>query len=133
MMSEAAATLLAALVGGLFALLCVWIGFCLSRLASERERRTEALFTIYQNIEVLRTQLYAFQKNMIDEGRLHRNWSVSDRAWSVLVAPTAPAYFLLFMNTSITFPRAKKTELSSLCHCVLTLPIGHEFSNQLKQ
>jgi hypothetical protein len=75
MISEAAAaTLEGALVGGAFALLCMWMGFFLSRLASESDRRKEALFTIYHCIEKLKNLLIAFQKQMIDQGTLYPKW-----------------------------------------------------------
>lgn len=71
MIFEAAATLEAALVAGIFGLLGVWIGFTLSRLASEGDRREEALFTMYQNIETVKALIVAFQRRMIDKALLH--------------------------------------------------------------
>jgi hypothetical protein len=83
-MSDAAATLLAGLAGGLFALLAVWIGFLLSRLASEDDRRIQALVVIYQNIEALKNLLIAFQKRMIEKHVLHPKWTRTTE--NVLVA-----------------------------------------------
>jgi hypothetical protein len=74
-MPDAAATLLSCLAAGIFALLCVYIGFVLSRLATEGDRRKEALFTIYQNVETLKNLLVAIQKRMIDVDILHPKWT----------------------------------------------------------
>src|SRR5580698_5202396 len=47
MISDARAALLGALIGGVFGMLGVWVGFYLSRRGSEEDRRTEKLFTLY--------------------------------------------------------------------------------------
>jgi hypothetical protein len=72
---EAQATVIASLIGGAFALLGVWIGFYLSRRASEGDRKTDALSKIYLGTEMLRTLVRAFQKKMIDQSLMHRKWN----------------------------------------------------------
>jgi hypothetical protein len=77
MTPDAAATILAATVGGVFGLLGVAIGFFLGRIAAESDRHKEALFAIYVNIETLKNLLIAFQKRMIDKVVLHPRWAAA--------------------------------------------------------
>jgi hypothetical protein len=83
-MSDAAAALLACLVGGIFGLLGVWMGFALSRIATEKDREKEALFKIYYNVEVTKNLLIAFRKQMIGATELHPKWN--DATENILVA-----------------------------------------------
>jgi hypothetical protein len=77
MLSETAATILAAMIAGVFGLAGVWIGFYLSKRASEGDRRAEKRFAIYLELETLRNVLIAFQKHKIDSTQFFRKWSLS--------------------------------------------------------
>ena len=74
-MSEATATILAAiigaLIGGVFVLVGVWVGFYFSKRASEGDRHAELQYTIYQKVEAIKNLLIAFQKNMISRETIH--------------------------------------------------------------
>jgi hypothetical protein len=83
MTTDGTATIIAGLLGGLLGLAGVWIGFHLSRRASEHDRQAEALYKIYLNIEILRTLLRAFQKQMIDKAQLHRKWNGTTEEFSL--------------------------------------------------
>jgi hypothetical protein len=78
-MSEAAAMILSAVigavVGGVFALAGVWIGYYFSRRASEGDRQTELQFTIYKKVEELKNLLMAFKREMIAQETLHEKWT----------------------------------------------------------
>jgi hypothetical protein len=70
-MSETTATILSAVIGGLlggvFVLLGVWIGYYFSRRASEGDRHAELQYTIYRKVEELKNLLMAFKKQMITQ------------------------------------------------------------------
>jgi len=83
-MSEAAASILGALIAGVFALVGVAIGYYLSRRASEADRRTELQYTIYRKMEQLKNLLMAFKKRMISAAVLHEKWTLTTE--EVLVA-----------------------------------------------
>lgn len=78
-MSETTATILsaiiAAILGGAFALVGVWVGYYLGRRASEGDRHTELQFTIYTKAEGLKNLLLAFKKKMITRETLHEKWT----------------------------------------------------------
>ncbi len=74
-MSETTATILSALIGGLlggvFVLLGVWIGYYLSKRTSEGDRHAELQYTIYRKVEELKNLLTAFQREMISREEIH--------------------------------------------------------------
>ncbi len=70
-MSEVTATIIAALIGGVFALVGVWIGYYFSKRASEGDRHSELQYKIYQKVESLKNLLIAFQKEMITREEIH--------------------------------------------------------------
>jgi hypothetical protein len=70
-MSEVSATIIGALIGGVFVLLGVWVGYYFSKRASEGERHAELQYTIYQKVESLKNLLMAFQKNLINRETIH--------------------------------------------------------------
>jgi len=71
MMSEVAATIVAALIAAVFGLLGVWVGYYFSKRASEGDRHAELQYTIYQRVESLKNLLTAFQKQMISRETIH--------------------------------------------------------------
>jgi hypothetical protein len=75
MISDARAALLGALIGGVFGMLGVWVGFYLSRRGSEEDRRTEKLFTLYNDIEVLWNLLLAIQSKRMSGQQFYRQWA----------------------------------------------------------
>jgi hypothetical protein len=84
-MSEVGAILLGALIGGIFGLLGVWLGFVLSRRNSEADRRAEKQFTLYLELESLASLLAAYQKQMISIDVFHPKWMRStERAMTAL-------------------------------------------------
>jgi hypothetical protein len=87
-MSETTATILSAVIGGLlggvFVLLGVWIGFYFSRRASEGDRHAELQYTIYRKVEELKNLLMAFKKKMITQETLHDKWTLATE--EILVA-----------------------------------------------
>ena len=74
-MSEADATILSAIIGaiigGVFVLAGVWVGYYFSKRASEGDRHAELQYTIYKKIEELKNLLMAFQKKMITRETIH--------------------------------------------------------------
>jgi hypothetical protein len=64
MMSEATATILSAiigaLIGGVFVLAGVWVGYYFSKRASEGDRQAELQYTIYKKVESVKYLLVAF-------------------------------------------------------------------------
>lgn len=78
-MSEATATILSAIVGavigGVFVLMGVWVGYYFSKRASEGDRHAELQYTIYRKIEVIKNLLMAFKKKMITQETLHEKWT----------------------------------------------------------
>jgi len=70
-MSEVTATIIAALIGGVFALVGVWVGYYFSKRASEGDRHAALQYTIYQKIEHLKNLAIAFQKNLISQKEIH--------------------------------------------------------------
>jgi hypothetical protein len=74
MISDPEAAVLAGLIGSVSGLVGVWLGFYLSRRASEEDRRSEKLFTAYTEIERLGNLLKAVQKQMIDKSVFYRKW-----------------------------------------------------------
>jgi len=66
-MSEVTATL----IGGVFSLVGVWVGYHFSRRASEGDRHAELQYTIYRKVEELKNLLMAFQKNKITQKEFH--------------------------------------------------------------
>ena len=77
MLSDADATIVAGVIGGGLGLAGVWIGYYLGRRASEEDRRTEKLLTIYREVEVLGNLLIAAQKHMIDKSEFYRKWTTN--------------------------------------------------------
>ena len=78
-MSEATATILSAiigaLIGGVFVLVGVWVGYYFSKRASEGDRHTELQYIIYRKIEQIKNLLMAFKKKMISQETLHEKWN----------------------------------------------------------
>ena len=78
-MSEATATILSAivgaLIGGVFVLAGVWVGYYFSKRASEGDRHAELQYTIYRKIEQIKNLLLAFKKKMISQETLHEKWN----------------------------------------------------------
>jgi hypothetical protein len=70
-MSEVTATIIGALIGGVFVLVGVWAGYYFSKRASEGDRHAELQYTIYQKVESLKNLLMAFKKEMITRAELH--------------------------------------------------------------
>ncbi len=70
-MSEATATILSAiigaLIGGVFVLAGVWVGYYFSKRASEGDRQAELQYTIYKKVESVKYLLVAFKKKMITQ------------------------------------------------------------------
>ncbi len=77
MISENSATVVAAVIPGVFGLAGVWIGFYLSKRAGEGDKRAEKRYAIYQELESLRNILIAFQKHKIDNTQFFRKWNLS--------------------------------------------------------
>ncbi len=74
-MSEATATIVGALIGGVFILVGVLVGYYFSKRASEGDRHAELQYTIYRKIEVIKNLLMAFKKKMITQEMLHEKWT----------------------------------------------------------
>ncbi len=78
-MSEATATILSAivgaLIGGVFVLAGVWVGYYFSKRASEGDRHAEMQYTIYKKIEGIKNLLMAFKKKKITQEMLHEKWT----------------------------------------------------------
>jgi len=78
-MSEATATILnaiiGALIGGVFVLAGVWVGYYFSKRASEGDRQAELQYTIYKKVESVKYLLVAFKKKMITQEVLHDKWN----------------------------------------------------------
>jgi hypothetical protein len=62
-------------IAGVLALAGVWIGYRLSKRASEGDRHVELQYRIYQKVESLKYLLVAFQKQMISQETLHEKWT----------------------------------------------------------
>ncbi len=78
-MSEVTATILSAilgaLIGGVFVLVGVWVGYYFSKRASEGDRHAELQYTIYRKIEQIKNLLMAFKKRLITQETLHEKWN----------------------------------------------------------
>jgi hypothetical protein len=74
-MSEVTATIIGALIGGVFVLVGVWVGYYFSKRASEGDRHAELQYTIYKKIEIIKNLLMAFKKKMISQELLHERWN----------------------------------------------------------
>jgi hypothetical protein len=78
-MSDATAMILSAiigaLIGGVFVLVGVWVGYYFSKRASEGDRHAELQYTIYKKVESLKNLLMAFKKKMITQEVLHEKWT----------------------------------------------------------
>jgi hypothetical protein len=84
--SEVTATIVAALVGGVFGLVGVWVGFYFSKRASEGDRQAELQYTIYKKVEAIKNLYMAFQKNMISQETIHeRSARVSEEVLVALI------------------------------------------------
>jgi hypothetical protein len=77
MISDPEAAILAGLIGSVSGLMGVWLGFYLSRRASEKDRRSEKLFSVYIEVESLGNLLKAVQKQMIDKSVFYRKWAAT--------------------------------------------------------
>jgi hypothetical protein len=75
MLSDGDAAIIAGVIGGVMGLAGVWLGYYLSRRASEKDRRAEKLLALYRELEVLGNLLIAVQKGMIDQGQFFRKWN----------------------------------------------------------
>jgi hypothetical protein len=75
MISEVTATIISALIGGVFGLVGVWVGFYFSKRASEGDHHAELQYTIYKKIEIIKNLLMAFNKKMISQELLHERWN----------------------------------------------------------
>ena len=71
-MSEA---IVGTLIGGVFSLVGVVVGYYLSKRASEGDRHAELQYTIYKKIESVKYLLVAFKKKMITQETLHEKWT----------------------------------------------------------
>ena len=74
-MSDASATIIGALIGGVFVLVGVWAGYYFSKRASEGDRHAELQYTIYRKIEQIKNLVMAFKKKMISQETLHEKWT----------------------------------------------------------
>jgi len=74
-MSEVTATILGALIAGVFGLMGVWVGYYFSKRASEGDRHAELQYTIYQKVESLKNLVTAFQKQIITRDLLYERWN----------------------------------------------------------
>jgi len=74
-MSEATATIVGALIGGVFILVGVLVGYYFSKRASEGDRHAELQYTIYKKIEGIKNLLMAFKKKKITQEMLHEKWT----------------------------------------------------------
>jgi hypothetical protein len=77
MISDPEAAIVSGLIGSVSGLIGVWLGFYLSRRASEDDRRSEKLFTVYLEMERLGNLLKAVQKQMIDKSVFYRKWTAT--------------------------------------------------------
>lgn len=74
MLSDADATIAAGIVGGVFGLGGVWLGFYLSRRVTEKDRRAEKLLRMYRELERLGNLLVALQKEMLSKSQFYSQW-----------------------------------------------------------
>jgi hypothetical protein len=63
--------IIGAVIGGVFGLMGVWVGYYFSKRASEGDRHSELQYTIYQKVEYLKNLSIAFQKKMISQKEIH--------------------------------------------------------------
>ena len=74
MLSDADAAVVGALIGSVSGLAGLWLGYYLSRSATEADRRTEKLLTLYRETEHLWNLLAAVQKQKMDRTQFYRQW-----------------------------------------------------------
>jgi hypothetical protein len=74
MLSDANASIAGALIGGVFGLAGVWVGFSLARRASEKDRRAQKLLTIYIEVERLANVLRAYQTHKLTPPAFASRW-----------------------------------------------------------
>lgn len=74
-MSDAAAALSGAVIGGVFVLAGVWFGAYLNRKASDSQRQKEKVFALHRHVEQLRNIIMAFQQKKIDDKQFYRRWT----------------------------------------------------------
>ena len=74
-MTEVTATILSAIIGGVFALVGVAVGYYFSKRASEGDRHAELQYKICRKIEETKNLLKAFKKKMITQETFHEKWN----------------------------------------------------------